>query len=96
MWVKGRWAYLRRAADSRGETIAFLLSAKRDAAAAKRFFRKTLGRPHAEAPRTITVDRSPACPRAVTEMKRSGEPWRFLRLRQSKSPTTPWSGTTGA
>ena len=41
--VKGRWTYLHRAVDSRGQTIGFLLSAKRDAAAAKRFFRKALG-----------------------------------------------------
>ncbi len=33
--VKGRWAYLYRAVDSRGATIDFLLSATRDAAAAK-------------------------------------------------------------
>src|SRR4051794_28276173 len=32
--VKGRWTYLSRAVDSRGQTIDFLLSAKRDAAAA--------------------------------------------------------------
>ena len=32
--VKGRWTYLYRAVDSRGQTIDFLLSAKRDAAAA--------------------------------------------------------------
>ncbi len=31
--VKGRWRYLYRAVDSRGQTIDFLLSAKRDAAA---------------------------------------------------------------
>src|SRR4051812_27279500 len=44
--VKGRWTYLYRAVDSRGQTIDFLLSANRDAAAAKRFFRKALGQPH--------------------------------------------------
>ncbi len=32
---KGRWTYLYRAVDSRGQTIDFLLSAKRDAAAAQ-------------------------------------------------------------
>ena len=31
--VKGRWTYLYRAVDSRGQTIDFLLSAKRDAEA---------------------------------------------------------------
>ena len=38
--VKGRWCYLYRAIDSAGATIDFLLSAKRDADAAKRLFRK--------------------------------------------------------
>jgi transposase, IS6 family len=52
--VKGRWMYLYRAVDCRGRTIDFLLSARRDAEAAKRFFRKALGQPHAADPRTIT------------------------------------------
>ncbi len=82
--VKGRWMYLYRAVDGRGATIDFLLSAARDAAAAKRFFRKALGRPYTANPRTITVDKNPAYPRAVAEMKRGGELWRFSRLRQSK------------
>lgn len=82
--VKGRWAYLYRAVDSRGRTIDFLLSAKRDAAAAKRFFRRALVQPHTVNPRTITVDKNPAYPRAVLEMKGDGELWRRSRLRQCK------------
>ena len=82
--VKGRWTYLYRAVDSRGQTIDFLLSAKRDAAAAKRFFRKALVQPHTVNPRTITVDKNPAYPKAVAEMKRSAELWRRSRLRQVK------------
>src|SRR3712207_7151695 len=39
---KGRWTYLYRAGGSRGETIDFLLSAKRGAAGAQRFFPKAL------------------------------------------------------
>lgn len=38
--VKGQEKYLYRAVDSTGQTIDFLLTAKRDAAAAKRFFRR--------------------------------------------------------
>src|SRR3954470_14190952 len=38
--VAGKWTYLYRAVDSTGATIDFLLSARRDADAAKRFFRK--------------------------------------------------------
>jgi len=82
--VKGRWTYLYRAVDSRGQTIDFMLSTKRDAEAAKRFFRKAFGQPHTVNPRTITVDKNPAYPKAVTEMKADGELWRFSRLRQCK------------
>ena len=46
--------YLYRAVDSCGQTIDFLLSAKRDAEAAKRFFRGALAQPHTVNPRTIT------------------------------------------
>ena len=38
--------YLYRADDRPGQTIDFLLSVKRDAEAAKRFFRKAFGQPH--------------------------------------------------
>jgi IS6 family transposase len=82
--VKGHWTYLYRAVDSRGHTIDFLLSAGLDEAAAKRFFRKALGQSHTVNPRTITVDKNPAYPRAVTDMKRDGELWRRSRLRQVK------------
>jgi transposase-like protein len=82
--VKGRWMYLYRAVDSRGQTIDFLLSARRDAGAAKRFFRKALGQLHTVNPRTITVDKNPAYPCAVEQMKEDGEPRRRSRLRQIK------------
>jgi transposase, IS6 family len=82
--VKGRWMYLYRAVDSRGQTIDFMLSARRDTEAAKRFFRKALGQPHTVNPRTITVDKNPAYPPAISEMKEDGELWRFSWLRQCK------------
>ena len=82
--VKGRWTYLYRAVDSRGATIDFLLSTGRDADAAKRFFRKALGQPHAANPRSINVDRNPAYPLAIAQMETHGELWRFARLRQAK------------
>ena len=84
MKVKGVWTYLYRAVDSLGQTIDFLLSAQRDTAAAKRFFRKALAQPHTVNPRTITVDKNPAYPRAVADMKRAGELWRLSKLRQRK------------
>src|SRR3984885_10591904 len=68
--VKGRWTYLYRGVDSRGQTIDFLLSARRDTAAAKRFFRKAIAQRHIVNPRTLTVDKNPAYPRAGADMKR--------------------------
>jgi transposase-like protein len=82
--VKGEWVYLYRAVDAVGQTIDFLLSPKRDAAAAKHFFRKALKQPHMVNPRTITVDKNAAYPIATKAMKQGGELWRFAKLRQVK------------
>ena len=41
--VKGVWKYLYRAVDKEGKTVDFLLTAKRDMVAAKRFFNKAMG-----------------------------------------------------
>ena len=57
--VKGKDKYLYRAVDSTGQTIDFLLTAKRDTAAAKRFFRKALSSPGNPMPRVINVDKNP-------------------------------------
>ena len=82
--VKGRWMYLYRAVDSHCQTIDFLLSVKRDADAAKRFFRKALAQPQTVNPRVITVDKNAAYPKATAEMKKDGVLWRRSRLRQVK------------
>jgi transposase-like protein len=82
--VKGKWVYLYRAVDAVGQTIDFLLSPKRDAAAARRFFRKALGQPYTVNPRTITVDKNAAYPIAAKVMKQREELWRFAKLRQVK------------
>ncbi len=82
--VKGEWVYLYRAVDASGQTIDFLLSPRRDAAAARRFFRKALGQPHTVNPRTITVDKNAAYPIATKAMKHARELWRFTKLRQVK------------
>ena len=52
--VKGKWTYLYRAVDKQGRTVDFLLSEKRDMAAAKRFFSKAIR--NNEAPAKITLD----------------------------------------
>ncbi len=44
--VKGEWKYLYRAVDSAGNTVDFMLSAKRNRKAVKRFFKKALSSNH--------------------------------------------------
>jgi transposase, IS6 family len=56
--------YLYRAVDKEGQTIEFLLSAKRDVSAAKRFFRKMMRADHRRLPFTISVDKNAAYPEA--------------------------------
>jgi transposase-like protein len=82
--VKGEDKYLYHAVDSTGQTIDFLLTAKRDAAAAKRFFRKALSSPGNPVPRVINVDKNPAFPPAVEALKMEGILPRRVRLRQCK------------
>ena len=56
--VKGVWKYLYRAVDKQGKTIDFLLTAKRDKAAALRFFDKAMKA--SGAPEKVTMDKSGA------------------------------------
>ncbi len=82
--VKGKQKYLYRAVDSNGNTLDFLLSAKRDAQAAIRFFRKALKAFHNQEPRVITVDKNAAYPKAVEELKAEQELHQNVELRQKK------------
>ena len=82
--VKGKQKYLYRAVDSTGNTLDFLLSAKRDTKAAKRFFRKTLRAIHTQTPRVITVDKNPAYPKAIKELKAAKKLPEKVKLRQIK------------
>jgi transposase, IS6 family len=70
--VKGKWRYLYRAVDSSGATLDFLLSAKQDAVAAKRFLVKALGGANHPAPRVINTDGHAAYPPAVAQLKAEG------------------------
>src|ERR1700693_3930350 len=68
--AKGRWCYLYRAVDSTGATIDFLLSAFRDADAAKRLFRKALSHPSHPQPRVINTDLAPIYSSAIGDIKK--------------------------
>jgi transposase-like protein len=80
--VKGKWTYLYRAVDKQGQTVDFLLSEKRDMAAAKRFFIKAIR--NKEAPAKITLDGYETSHTAVAELKAEGVLSKSVELRTSK------------
>jgi IS6 family transposase len=79
--IKGRWCYLYRAIDSAGATIDFLLSALRDADAAKRLFQNALKDPSHPQPRVINTDLAAIYSSAIPKLKKDGTLRRRCRHR---------------
>jgi putative transposase len=78
--VGGQWKYLYRAVDRDGDTVDFLLRAKRDHAAARAFFERAIDL-HG-VPEKITIDKSGSNTAAIVSIQAdSGLP---IKLRQSK------------
>jgi putative transposase len=78
--IHGEWKYLYRAVDKEGHTVDFLLTAKRDLAAARRFLEHAIGQ-HG-LPDKITIDKSGANTAAVQSIQAdTGAP---IELRQVK------------
>jgi IS6 family transposase len=67
-----------------GNTVDFMLSAKHDRKAAKRLFKKALSSNHNQMPRVITVDKNPAYPNAIQELKNDRILPKNVSLRQIK------------
>ena len=63
--VRGQWKYLYRAIDKQGNALDFLLTAKRDRDAAKRFFHKVLKDDPLFSPHKIGTDGAPTFPHAI-------------------------------
>ncbi len=82
--VKRAWKYLARAVDSAGNTLDFMLSAKRDRKAAERFLRQVLKPGHTQSPRAIAVDKNAAYPKAMETLKGDETLSETTELRQKK------------
>ena len=65
--VSGQWKYLYRAVDRDGDTVDFLLTAKRDLAAARRFLKRAINL-H-DVPEKITIDKSGSSTAAIESVK---------------------------
>jgi putative transposase len=78
--VKGEWKYLYRAVDKDGNTIAFLLRARRDKTAARRYFEKSIAQNGV--PETVTIDKSGANLAALEAVNADRET--PIKIRQSK------------
>jgi transposase-like protein len=76
--------YLYRAADKEGQTIEFMLSAKRDVYAVKRFFKKTMKAEQRRLPFSVSADKNAAYPEAFSTSQAEGiVPW-DCKLRRVK------------
>jgi IS6 family transposase len=64
--VAGRWTYLYRAVDQRGQVIDVLVSKRRDRNAALAFITRAVT--FGPAPSEITTDRAPVYPRLIDEL----------------------------
>jgi transposase, IS6 family len=70
--VRGQWRYLYRALDKHGTPVDFLLTAKRDLDAAKRFFRKALQDQPLLSPDRIGTDGAGTYPPAIVTARNAG------------------------
>lgn len=80
--LNGKWIYLYRAVDKYGDTVDFLLRARRDTVAAKAFFRKAFkesGRPE-----KITVDKSGSNKAALDSFNKGISEEDKIEIRQVK------------
>ena len=80
--IKGQWFYLYRAVDKSGDTIDFMLSEKRDEAAARAFFAKAINA--SGKPEKVTIDKSGANNAALKSLNKNLKEKDKIEIRQIK------------
>ena len=78
--IRGEWKYLYRAVDKQGHTVDFLLTAKRDKKAARRFLNKAIG--SNGKPSLINIDKSGANTASIKQFNRDEN--KRVKIRQCK------------
>jgi len=78
--VKGQWTYYYRAIDKQGQTIDFLLTAKRDTKAALRFLKKAIN--ENRKPSLVNIDQSGANHAGLKQLNREHKT--RIKIRQCK------------
>jgi transposase, IS6 family len=71
--VAGRWMYLSRAVNNRGDTVDFYLSETRDREAAKRFLQTAPANPDNRPPRVFSVDGNRSYRAAIRGLRNGSE-----------------------
>lgn len=79
--IKGRWSYLYRAVDKKGQTVDFLLRDDRGIEAAQAFFRKAFASHPNRPPRKVTLDGHWPSHRALRLLRREHPAWRRVHVR---------------
>jgi len=83
--VPSQWKYFYRGVDRAGDTVDFLLTAKRDLAAARRFLERAINLHNV--PEKITIDKSGANTAAIESVK--ADACVDILMRQNKYEGTP-------
>lgn len=78
--VKGQWKYYYRAVDKQGNTVDFLLTARRDKKAAQRFFAKAVK--HNGKPSLVNIDKSGANKSGIKQFNQDNN--KRVKIRQCK------------
>src|SRR5207244_3664090 len=84
--VGGRWRYVYRAVDQHRQVIDVYVSARRDAAAARAFFKRALNGAGA-APAEVVTDRAPVYPKLIDELVPAA--WHHSEQYGIKQPRLP-------